>query len=416
MNRNDVFLQPLFEPDLGKRHKTGSVFQKFFNFSTIFGILVLGLLLLTIINDSFGLVALTNQVDPQTLAANGVPYTDQSADQLRAILLANVSKGKIRGLEREKALADRTQTDLVSLVGDMVVEPKVEDTWPLLDSLINRGGIEAEVAAKYPGGILRFQSWLSTDFLGQPSSSDALRAGVRTALLGSLWIIFITILIGFPIGVGAAIFLEEYTVDNAFYRLLKTNITNLAGVPSIIYGMLGLAIFVRGMQPLTSGAIFWGVDGDPAAATGRTILSAGLTLALLVLPLIIINAQEAIRAVSPLLRQASLGLGATQWETIWHHVLPEAMPGILTGTILAISRAIGETAPLVVVGAATFITFDPSSPFSKFTTLPIQIYQWIARPQSEFRSLAAAAILVLMTMLLGLNAVAIYFRNRLQKR
>jgi phosphate transport system permease protein len=155
---------------------------------------------------------------------------------------------------------------------------------------------------------------------------------------------------------------------------------------------------------------------DPTTANGRTVLSAGLTLGLLVLPVIIINAQEAIRAVPRSLRNASYGLGATKWQTTWHHVLPGALPGILTGTILAISRAIGETAPLVVVGASTAISFDPSSPFSKFTTLPIQIYQWTSRPQAEFRSLAAAAILVLLVMLLSLNASAIILRNRYARR
>jgi phosphate transport system permease protein len=178
--------------------------------------------------------------------------------------------------------------------------------------------------------------------------------------------------------------------------------------------MLGLAIFVRAMEPLTSGSLFGMVD--PTTANGRTILSAGLTLGLLILPLIIINAREAIRAVPRSLRQASFGLGATKWQTIWHHVLPSAMPGVLTGTILAISRAIGETAPLVVVGASTFITVDPGSPFSKFTTLPIQIYQWTARPQDEFRNIAAAAIIVLLILLLSLNATAVWLRNRFSRR
>jgi phosphate transport system permease protein len=181
-------------------------------------------------------------------------------------------------------------------------------------------------------------------------------------------------------------------------------------VPSIIYGMLGLAIFVRTLAPITSGAAL-GVSGGEAM-NGRTILSAGLTLALLVLPLLIINGQEAIRAVPGSLRQASYGLGATKWQTVWYHVLPNAIPGILTGTILAISRAFGETAPLVVVGAATYITMDPSGPFSRFTTLPIQIYQWTARPQEEYRHLAAATIVVLLGLLLTLNAAAIYLRNR----
>jgi phosphate transport system permease protein len=165
---------------------------------------------------------------------------------------------------------------------------------------------------------------------------------------------------------------------------------------------------------LTSGKLSGLVD--PTTANGRTIMSAGLTLGLLILPLIIINAQEAIRAVPSSLRQASYGLGATQWQTIWHHVLPNALPGILTGTILAVSRAIGETAPLVVVGASTFITVDPTGPFSKFTTLPIQIYQWTSRPQDEFRNIAAAAIIVMLALLLTLNATAVLFRNRQSRR
>jgi phosphate transport system permease protein len=168
------------------------------------------------------------------------------------------------------------------------------------------------------------------------------------------------------------------------------------------------------MEPLTSGSLFGMVD--PTTANGRTILSAGLTLGLLILPLIIINAREAVRAVPRSLREASFGLGATKWQTIWHHVLPSAMPGVLTGTILAISRAIGETAPLVVVGASTFITVDPGGPFSKFTTLPIQIYQWTARPQDEFRNIAAAAIIVLLILLLSLNAAAVFLRNRFSRR
>ncbi|MEM7117096.1 MAG: ABC transporter permease subunit [Chloroflexota bacterium] len=183
----------------------------------------------------------------------------------------------------------------------------------------------------------------------------------------------------------------------------------------MIYGMLGLAIFVRALEGFTSGASIGAIE-DPTTANGRTIISAGLTLGLLILPLIIINAQEAIRAVPSSLRQAGFALGATKWQTIWHHVLPNGMPGILTGTILAISRAIGETAPLVVVGASTFITIDPNGPFSKFTTLPIQIYQWTSRPQAEFRNIAAAAIIVLLVMLLTLNASAVFMRNRYAKK
>ncbi|MBP7963781.1 MAG: phosphate ABC transporter permease PstA [Caldilineaceae bacterium] len=252
------------------------------------------------------------------------------------------------------------------------------------------------------------------DFITSPQASVPEDAGVRTAILGSLWVILIVIVVSMPLGVGAAVYLEEYAGDNRLNRLIETNINNLAGVPSIIYGMLGLAIFVRILEPITSGAFLGTVD--PTTANGRTVLSAGLTLALLILPLIIINSREAVRAVPSSLRQASYGLGATKWQTIWHHVLPSAMPGILTGTILSISRAIGETAPLVVIGASTFIVVDPSGPFSKFTTLPIQIYQWTSRPQDEFRNIAAAAIIVLMIMLLTLNASAVILRNRFSAR
>jgi phosphate transport system permease protein len=232
-------------------------------------------------------------------------------------------------------------------------------------------------------------------------------AGVRTAIFGSLWIVLIAICFSIPVGVGAAIYLEEYALPNRWNKIIQTNIDNLAGIPSIIYGMLGLAIFVRALRPFSSGAIF-GLD----QSNGRTIISAGLTIALLLLPLIIINAQEALRSVPISLRQASYGVGATRWQTIWYHVLPAALPGILTGAILAISRGIGETAPLILVGASSFINKDPTGIFSNFTALPLQIYYWTQRPQDQFRNAAAAAILVLLIMLLSLNAIAILLRNR----
>ena len=295
---------------------------------------------------------------------------------------------------------------------DQVVQAQVVKSWPLWDSLTERGAIETAQQTPLPRAELQWRSWVSADFLTSPL--DPRRpdlTGIRPALIGSLLIIAITIAVAFPVGVGAAIYLEEYAGRSRLNQIIQTNINNLAGVPSIIYGMLGLAIFVRSLEAVTSGRVVGG-----GAANGRTVLSAGFTLALLILPLIIINAQEAIRAVPGSLRQASYGLGATRWQTIWHHVLPHAMPGILTGTILAMSRAIGETAPLVVVGASTFITVDPAGPFSKFTTLPIQIYQWTSRPQGEFRNIAAAAILVLLALLLTLNATAVLLRSHYSRR
>ena len=238
---------------------------------------------------------------------------------------------------------------------------------------------------------------LSLDFLTRYASRIPERAGIRAPILGSLWVMVLVAAIAFPLGVGAAIYLEEYAPKTWFTRLLQTNIANLAGVPSIVYGILGLAVFVRFLS------------------LGRSVLAGALTLALLTLPVVIISSQEAIRAVPNSLREASYGLGATRWQTIRHHVLPVGMPGILTGTILALSRAIGETAPLIMIGALTFIAFDPTSPLDAFTVLPIQIYNWVSLPREEFRLLAAGGIVVLLAALLLMNAIAILLRNRYRK-
>jgi len=400
--------------NIAGRNRVGKAWHLVFQASTIVGIIALAALLYNIVNQSFGLVAVQNKVEPETLAVEGVSLEELTKEQLVTILEAHVSKGVMRRLESEIPFASRSRENVYGLVLERVVSPEILKSWPLMDSIFGRADILAEAAEDYPNATLQFRSWLNPDFIRNSQSSTPALAGVRTAMLGSLWMIAITIMIAFPLGLGAAIYLEEYASDNLVNRIIETNISNLAGVPSIIYGMLGLAIFVRGLEPLTSGALFGA--SDPTTANGRTILSAALTLALLVLPLIIINAQEAIRAVPRSLRQASYALGATKWQTTWHHVLPSALPGVLTGTILAMSRAIGETAPLVVVGASTFIALDPNGPFSKFTALPIQIYQWTARPQDQFRNIAAAAILVLLVLLLSLNASAVLLRNRYSRR
>ncbi len=331
-----------------------------------------------------------------------------SQEQLVTILEQNVSAGLMRRFDREQPFTERSQGNVLDLVLARVIEPQIVDTFSLWDSLTRKAEIEA--LALEHRAQMEFKSWLTGKFLVSPQSSKAQLTGIRTAILGSLWVILITICFSVPLGLGAAIYLEEYSTRNRFERIIETNINNLAGVPSIIYGMLGLVIFVRAMVAFTSGSMVGAVESGEA--NGRTIISAGLTLGLLILPIIIINGQEAIRAVPASLREASYGVGATKWQTTRHHVLPMAMPGILTGAILAISRALGETAPLVVIGAATFISVDPDGIFSKFTVLPIQIYQWTARPQVEFRNIAAAAILVLLAMLLLTNATAVFLRNR----
>lgn len=241
--------------------------------------------------------------------------------------------------------------------------------------------------------------WLDAGtLLNQPSSNPNV-AGVWSPLVGSLWIVGLTAVFAFPLGVGAAIYLTEYAADRPFVRFVRVNVANLAAVPSIVYGILGLAIFVR----------FF--------ALGRSLLAGGLTMAVLVLPIVVIASQEALRAVPFELREGPLGLGATRWQTTSRVVLPTALPGILTGTILALSRAIGETAPLIIAGAVTFVTFTPTSLGSQYTVLPLQIFDWAARPQAEFRSgLAGAAIVVLLAVLLTMNAGAILLRNRLQRQ
>lgn len=240
--------------------------------------------------------------------------------------------------------------------------------------------------------------WLSWDFLNSLPSRRPERAGIRPALMGSIWIMVLTALMTFPIGVGAAIYLQEFSRRGRLDRIIETNISNLAGVPSIVYGLLGLAVFVD----LLGG--------------GPSILAGAVTMTLLVLPVIIIASREALRAVPDSIRQAALGVGATRWQMVRSHVLPAAMPGILTGTILALSRAIGETAPLIVVGAVTYITFSPSGLDSRFTVLPLQIFDWAGRPQADFRHISAAASIVLLVLLLTMNAAAIVLRNRYRRR
>jgi phosphate transport system permease protein len=405
---------PEFEVALDQRHRAARLWLLLFQSFTLVGIIALTVLLISVLNSAFGYVAVENRVDPMALAIDGIPLERLTKADLLQILLDNVSHGLVRRYENDIPFALRSRENVLDLVLERVIQPEIVEQWSLYQSIFQRNQVFNEAANNFPGVQLRFESWLDAKFITSPQSGRAENAGVRTAILGSLWTISIAILFAFPIGVGAAIYLQEYTNDTWINRIIQTNINNLAGVPSIIYGILGLSIFVRTLEYITSGAFL--SNFDAAAANGRTIFSAGLTLGLLILPLIIINAQEAIKAVPNSLRHAGLGLGATRWQTIWAHVLPSALPGIMTGTILSISRAIGETAPMVVIGASTFITVDPDGPFSKFTTLPIQIFQWTSRPQEIFGNIAAAAIVVLLVMLLSLNFTAILLRNRYSRR
>ncbi len=394
--------------NLNRRHAIGKIWNTSFLLSTTIGIIALVILLGSIINQAMGYVILQNKVEPATLSP--VPLTDLPKNELISILQNNISKNRFKTINRDTPIEELQNADIVQLINSEVIKPQTLQSFYLIDSITNKNEILQIQKEHYPLVKVEFRSWFNWKFISSSLSTNPDIAGVRTALFGSIWIIIVTILIAFPLGLGAAIYLEEFSSNNRLSKIIKTNIDNLAGIPSIVYGMLGLAVFVRSMNFFTSGAMF-GVD----QTNGRTIISAGLTMSLLILPLVIINAKEAIRAVPTSLRLASYGLGATKLQTIWHHVLPSAMPGILTGTILAISRAIGETAPLILIGASSFINKDPTGIFSNFTVLPIQIYNWTTRPQAEFRNLAAASILVLLISLLSLNAAAILLRNRFNK-
>lgn len=240
--------------------------------------------------------------------------------------------------------------------------------------------------------------WLSWHLITDMPSRIPENAGMNSAIWGSIWIVLGSAVVSFILGLGTAIYLEEYAPRNRFTAFIQTNIANLAGVPSIVYGLLGLVVFVDWMR------------------MGRSILAGALTMALLILPVVVISSREAIRAVPPSLREASYGVGATKWQTVRTHVLPTAFPGILTGVILAMSRAIGETAPLLVVGGASQVLFRPDSPLSRFMVMPLQIYNWTGRPKEEFEHLAAAAIIVLMVILLIMNSIAIGLRQHFSRK
>jgi phosphate transport system permease protein len=439
-----------FKKQLAVRHQRSRIGEAFFFVSNIIAIALLVILFAHVINQSFGLIVVENRVAPSEVAdkplqkltneelvailidrqpgrisvvirdqLSHVPDAEFTTSPLSAVLDGSVYPASWSDLtindldveQRAQILADNlSHPELVTAVTELVIQPRIIKTWELMPSILERAEIEEEVAQQYPNDVLQFKSWTSWDFVTRSVSSSATTAGLRTALLGSFWIISITSITALILGVGAAIYLEEYASDNWINRIIEINIRNLAAIPSIIYGMLGLAVFVRALGYFTSGQ-FIGVQDT----NGRTALSAGLTLALLVLPIIIVTAQESIRAVPPSVREASYGLGATKFQTVFRQVMPAAVPGTMTGVILAMSRAVGETAPLLVVGASTFIGIDPNGPFSKFTVVPIQIYQWTSRPEAEFKNVAAAAIIVLLVVMLLLNASAIILRNRFSR-
>jgi phosphate transport system permease protein len=295
--------------------------------------------------------------------------------------MTNPSRAALHSGETTTLNRRKVKNALFSLLALAAIFVSMVTLAGLLIDLVGRGG-----------------SSLDAQFLTSSPSRIPAKAGILPALVGTLWVTVLVALITLPIGIGAAIYLEEYAGRGRIARLLKINISNLAGVPSIVYGIFGLAIFVRGLD------------------LGRTVFAASLTLSLLILPVVIISSAEALKAVPPSQREAAYALGATRWQVIRRALLPAAAPGILTGIVLAVARAVGETAPLILIGAVTFVTFVPTNPFEdKYTVLPIQIFNWANRPQEAFLEISAAAILVLIALMLLLNGAAIYLRARLSR-
>ena len=246
--------------------------------------------------------------------------------------------------------------------------------------------------------LIKGLPWVSKNLIVNYPSRHPEQAGLLSALMGTVWVMACTATISIPIGVGAAVYLEEYAPKNWFTKLIEVNISNLAGVPSIVYGLLGLAIFVQ------------------ILALGRSVLAGALTMSLLILPIIILTSREAIKSIPNTYREAAFALGATRWEVVSNVLLPLAFPGILTGTILAMSRAIGESAPMIAISALVYLTFVPQSPLDRFTVLPIQIFNWVSRPQEDFRGIAAGGIVILLGVLFLMNAIAIFLRIKYQRR
>jgi phosphate transport system permease protein len=447
-----------FERDLNRRQQTANRWAWVYSLSTVIAVIVLIVLLGTLINRSFGVVISDTRIPPETLIPEGSAATtleELTSEELIAVTAENISRGRMIALLRDEVLAvsntegftdatvsslfdegaypeDLAETSIRDLTAEQtaalihsvqgdeylldliiaeVVGYQLLETYNLDTLLFNNGLINAELEtyrtgdpenniAAYPTARRENKAWISLDFIQGPISSSAAVTGIQTALVGTVWVLAITVLVALPLGVGAAIYLEEYSEGGWVERLIETNIRNLAGVPSIVYGMLGLLLFVRVLSDFTG---------------GRSILSGALTMSMLVLPVIIANAQEAIRAVPSSLREASYGMGATRWQTVSRTVLPSALPGIMTGLILSVSRAIGETAPLLFL-AVSSISGNPSSPLDRFTVLPIQIFAWTQLPQAEWRNVAGAAIIVLLVVLLSLNATAILIRQRFSRR
>jgi phosphate transport system permease protein len=358
--------------------------------STSVGVIMLAMLLIDVATDSFGWVGSRIDRDPRMFLRmyEGNP---QFAEQAQATDPGLFSKMEAKLKSRERS-AERDGRTLSAVDHEEIREDVLQSEYSRDEKYFEQFGMVPTAGDRLAIGWAIF-----SDFLTAFPSRHPSKAGIKSAIVGSIWLLALTALFAIPIGISAAVYLEEFAAKNRLNRFVEVNIANLAGVPSIVYGILGLAVFVRG------------------ADLGRSVLAGAATMSLLILPVIIIAAREALKAVPDSLRASAFALGGTRWQVTQHHVLPAALPGILTGVILAMSRAIGETAPMIMIGALSYVAFVPQGPMDDFTVLPIQIFNWIAMPQEEFHMLGACGILVLLTILLLMNATAIFIRHRAQK-
>ncbi|MEZ4608518.1 MAG: phosphate ABC transporter permease PstA [Deinococcales bacterium] len=402
-------LNPEEKAQLKRRQRGGKLLYSLSLIPVILAVGLIGILLTTVFLDSFSwqVIELNN---------SGKAFKSSEANTWSAVIKADLAAQGQSQSEIEALFADKVELDKFAARNrvERVWLPKSiygdEGGWRFIlrnsrDKQVENLGL-FEGRAELPrlasslkdGQLLILHPWLNISFLNRNNSGKAWLAGLLTALVGSLWVIGLVIIISLPIGVGTAIYLEEYAAKNWFSQFIEVNLRNLAGVPSIVYGILGLYAFVRFLS------------------FGPSILSAALTLSLLILPVIVIASREAIRSVPDSLRQASYGLGATKWQTVASVVLPNAVTGIVTGVILAVARALGETAPLLLVGGAGFVSQMPKNPLSSYSVLPTQIYSWIGAPDPSFDHVAAAGILVMMMLLIALYVVAFFIRRRFERK
>lgn len=393
-------------PQLARRHFQARLFAWFCGFCTWAGVGLLVILLWNIGSDGLGWLWQRTANDPRLLETRALA-DPQFGDKLNDI--------KRRTWESDAALEADALADAKQEIADKTAAGEVPESLATLVAL-NLARLEDKRMGKLhalwmkqrdefaelnlqPGFTERLALFgvICRDVLMDFASRFPTKSGLKSAIVGSLYLLVFTALFSIPIGVAAAIYLEEYTVKSRLTRFIEVNIANLAGVPSIVYGILGLVIFVRTL------------------GLGRSVIAGAATMSLLILPVIIIAAREAIKAVPRAIREGAFALGGTRWQVVSQHVLPSALPGVLTGVILAMSRAIGETAPMIMIGALAFVAFIPASPLDDFTVLPIQIFNWASRPQVEFHALAAAGIIVLMLGLLLMNSLAIVIRHRAQR-